>query len=108
MKLRANNSDYVTYDPEFIFKTNKYLLELYWESGFLQEEAVILTRVFPFRHYHTIKIINRKTKREHKVPAKLFFSILPDLNDMYKYYHYLSDNKVNEKVERVLKLLIFS
>jgi hypothetical protein len=100
-------------DPELYFPgdlafiTNKYLIELEWSPVFYSSDCVALTHTIPPTFYNRVAIINKKNKK-YIIPLNLFFSILPDLDDMYKYVSYLSDKRVNEKIERILKLLIFS
>lgn len=96
--------------PEFWFKTSKYLIKL--NPNYFNDNSVIFTNKLsnhpdPPLKIKNISICNKKHKVIASINAELAFNVLPHIDDMIEYVHLLSDQKINEKLERLLKLKCF-
>jgi len=80
-----NNVGYVI----FQFKTSKYLITI---GGY---------------PYYTEILVKYKNDLFKKVDSNLFFKWIPDLNELISCSDWLSDNKINNYIDKLLKLSAF-
>jgi len=86
----------------YSFETSKYVFRTrnYAINNYLYDRSKI--------EINDVKIFNFQSKKEYLVKQELFFKLLPNIEELRLFHYLMSENKINQKIEKLLKLLTFS